>query len=126
MALPALLLLSALATVSIDAARWNERLLIVFAPSRNAPMLVRQLAVAGPGTRERDLRLVVVAGDDVDGAADDAATLRRRFDARPGEFRALLIGKDGGIKLDERAPISTERLFATIDAMPMRRGEMRR
>lgn len=37
-----------------------------------------------------------------------------------------LIGKDGGIKLASRTFPALRELFATIDAMPMRREEMRR
>jgi hypothetical protein len=36
------------------------------------------------------------------------------------------IGKDGGDKLTSASPLDAARLFATIDAMPMRREEMRR
>jgi len=35
----------------------------------------------------------------------------------------VLIGKDGGEKLRSAQPITAERLFATIDAMPMRQSE---
>jgi hypothetical protein len=41
------------------------------------------------------------------------------------EFEIILIGKDGGVKLRSKTPISLEELFSLIDAMPMRRQEMR-
>jgi hypothetical protein len=56
----------------------------------------------------------------------DGAGLRRRFNVGPGGFRALLIGKDGGVKLDQPNVIPAARLSAVIDAMPMRRDEMGR
>ena len=59
-----------------------------------------------------------------DGA--EAAALRRRLDLPATRFRAVLVGKDGGAKLASDAPIPPQKLFATIDAMPMRRDEMRR
>ena len=37
----------------------------------------------------------------------------------------LLIGKDGGVKLRSAHPIPPEALFQTVDAMPMRRSEVR-
>jgi hypothetical protein len=37
----------------------------------------------------------------------------------------VLIGKDGGEKLRRTTPLSPEELFAIVDAMPMRRAEMR-
>ena len=39
------------------------------------------------------------------------------------EFRLILIGKDGGIKLNSRK-ISLEEIFSLIDTMPMRQKEM--
>ena len=39
-------------------------------------------------------------------------------------FRVRLVGKDGGVKLDQATPIEVTTLFALIDAMPMRRAEM--
>ncbi len=41
------------------------------------------------------------------------------------EFKVVLLGKDGRIKLKSEQVISNQKLFSTIDAMPMRRNEMR-
>lgn len=41
------------------------------------------------------------------------------------EFKVVLVGKDGRIKLKSEQVISNQKLFSTIDAMPMRRNEMR-
>ena len=40
-------------------------------------------------------------------------------------FEIILIGKGGGIKLRSKTPIGVEDLLSLIDAMPMRRQEMR-
>jgi hypothetical protein len=40
-------------------------------------------------------------------------------------FEVILIGKDGGVKLRAKTPISIQELFSLIDAMPMRRQELR-
>ena len=40
-------------------------------------------------------------------------------------FEIVLIGKDGGVKLRSKTPLDVETLYAVIDAMPMRRREMR-
>ena len=42
-----------------------------------------------------------------------------------GAFAAVLVGKDGGEKFRSEGPVSPEVLFEIIDAMPMRRREMR-
>ena len=119
--------LLAAAALTIDAARWHDRLLIVFAPDPASPPLAAQRqAVDAPAFADRDLRVVEVVGDAVTGAAEPAAALRRRFHIAAGSFRVLLVGKDGGVKLDSATPLAAARLAATIDAMPMRRDEMRR
>lgn len=114
--------------------QWQNRPLVVIAPSADAPALARQLAIAethAEGWRERDMVTIVVAGDrpvSVDGipAKDlDNEALRRRYAVTGDAFAAILVGKDGTVKLRRAGPIAAERLFETIDAMPMRRREMR-
>ncbi len=98
---------------------WQSRVLLLFAPDKDDPALMRQrglLAGAGAAMGERDLVLVEVIGP-----GDPA--LRRRFGADAGHFRAVLVGKDGGAKLSSAEPLPADRLIEVIDAMPMRRGE---
>ncbi|TXN55830.1 DUF4174 domain-containing protein [Methylobacterium sp. WL18] len=97
----------------LDAYRWRSRVLVLSAPDPDDPDLRAQRA-------ERDLVVLEAVGD---GAA--ARALRAHLSLPAGEFRAVLVGKDGGAKLTEAAPIPPEKLFATIDAMPMRQGEIR-
>ena len=56
---------------------------------------------------------------------DEKITIRKRFHIQPTAFTVILLGKDGGEKLRSAAPITIERLKRTIDAMPMRKQEMR-
>ncbi|NNG11438.1 MAG: DUF4174 domain-containing protein, partial [Arenibacter sp.] len=39
-------------------------------------------------------------------------------------FKVILIGLDGGVKLNSSNVLIPSELFATIDSMPMRRAEM--
>ncbi len=101
---------------------WQSRVLLLFAPDKDDPALMRQwglLAGAGAAMGERDLVPVEVIGP-----GDQA--LRRRFGADAGHFRAVLVGKDGGAKLSSAEPLPVDRLIEVIDAMPMRRGEAAR
>ena len=41
-------------------------------------------------------------------------------------FRIVLIGKDGGVKLDQAKGISIQEVFDLIDTMPMRQAEIRK
>jgi hypothetical protein len=55
-----------------------------------------------------------------------ARLLRERFRVPSGAFSIILVGKDGGVKLDRQDRTSLEEIFALIDSMPMRQQEMRR
>ena len=114
--------------------QWQNRPLVVFAPDRTDARFRRQLAIAerhADGFAERDMVVIAVVGAEpvgVDGkpAKDLAnATLRQRYRVPAGAFAAILVGKDGTEKLRRGEAIAAETLFATIDAMPMRRREMR-
>ena len=71
--------------------------------------------------RERDLVWLEALGH-----APAAQALRARFGVEASEFRAILVGKDGGEKLTSDTPIGAQALFPLIDGMPMRQEEMRR
>ena len=108
----------------LAAYRWRERVLVISAPDADDARLSAQrqaLANADPGLRERDLRVIEAVGGDA-----AAQVMRRRLRLEPGAFTAVLIGKDGETKILAGEPIAPQRLFAVIDAMPMRRDEMRR
>ena len=114
--------------------QWQNRPLLVFAPAADTPALTRQLEIARrqrAGWRDRDMITVVIAGDapvTVEGTrAKDLSNdaLRARYGISGETFAAILVGKDGTEKLRHDAAISAAKLFQTIDAMPMRRREMR-
>ncbi len=104
--------------------RGKTRLLVVLAASDTDAELKAQrrfYTSEKEGNRERDLVIV----EALDGT-DLGGTLRRRFEVPAGEFRAILVGKDGGVKLRSASPIPSDKLFAEIDAMPMRQDEARK
>lgn len=118
----------------INAYRWHSRLLLLFAPDSSHPDYVRQwemLEDAEEGIAERDLFVFMLFEEEAGFAGRQvaspvfAADVRGQFDVAPGEFTALLIGKDGTVKRRFAQPVSTFELFTLIDAMPMRRREMR-
>ena len=41
-------------------------------------------------------------------------------------FKINLTGKDGGVKLTSKSVLTLKKLYDTIDAMPMRKSEMKR
>ncbi len=113
----------------LDSLLWKHRLLVVFAPSADDPRLVRQeRAIRGEtrAMRERDLLKIVVLPGSSSPLGFDAAALRRHYHVRAGDFRVLLVGKDGGVKRTSAAPVTPGSIFAQIDTMPMRREEMKK
>ena len=123
--IPILLAAAMAAPTTLADMRWHRRVLLVSAPHANDPGIVAQRrALAGwdEEARNRDLTIVSVIGNHVDGATDRAASLRKRFRLPESGFVAILIGKDGGEKMRSAKPIVPEVLAETIDAMPMRRA----
>ena len=118
----------------LDPWRWTVRPLLIFAPRDGDPLAAEQariLAADAAGVAERDMAVLVVGPDRVTGVlgaeppSADPALFRSRYGVTAGTFRAILVGKDGGVKLVSDEPVSTGRLFALIDGMPMRRREIR-
>jgi len=114
--------------------KWKYRPLVVFADDASVAPLVKQrrmVTASRSGLGERDVVVVWVIGNTVSAELGpkpraSATSLRGRFGAPAGSFRAVLIGKDGGTKLNSASPLAASTLYGTIDGMPMRRNEMQR
>lgn len=112
---------------TIKASKWQHRVLLVCAPTPEHPELSRQrelLAGVQPALRERDLLVREVVPAQL--PAPDQRYLRQQLGVADAGFTVLLLGKDGGVKQRATRPLTPEQLFSVIDAMPMRRQEMRR
>lgn len=98
----------------------GKRQLLVFGAEKSREvkkqlLLFRQ---AADGLRERDLQIVM---------ADTLKAGRQKHRVAAEEsFMLILVGKDGGEKFRSRTVTLPQTLFDIIDAMPMRRAEMRR
>ena len=122
-----LLAVALAASPTIAQMKWERRVLIVAAPSAEDASLAEQRRILGNWKAEgdtRDLSIVEVVGDQVRGASDPAATIRRKY-RLPSTFTAILIGKDGGEKMRSATPFPAAALEAMIDAMPMRKAGRR-
>jgi len=121
--------------VDLGEYQWENRLLLVFAPTGAEPLyqaLHESLVERGAEIEDRDLVVFEVfeSGPSTeDGESIDPATarlLRQRFRVPSGAFSVILVGKDGGVKLARQDQTSIDEIFALIDSMPMRRQEMLR
>jgi Domain of unknown function (DUF4174) len=118
----------------LAAHRWQHRLLLVFTPSLEAAparALQASLEEAACALADRDLRIGWLSVADGDRLADQplsdgyAARLRSGLGVGAGDFAVFLVGKDGGIKARYDEPPALAAVFGLIDAMPMRRAELR-
>ncbi len=115
------------------------RALLVFAPAMDDPHMLEQFnQLKGHATelKSRDLLYVPIVpeghnqpipGSKIHTASlseDELAAMRHHFNVEPAEFLVILIGKDGGEKLNSRTPVSVDQLKQLIDSMPMRKTEM--
>jgi hypothetical protein len=91
----------------LAAHRWKHRVLVIDTPRMGSAPYLQQVSVldaAAAGLKERDLLVIT--------------------QAPAPAFRVRLVGKDGEVKLDAGTPMTTDTLFALIDAMPMRQEEL--
>lgn len=120
-------------TNPLDSERWKSRPLIVVAPSdSDATWRQFQQELTKPANREAFVEREMVLYTVIDGvgkrneqALDPQATsaLLNTLGVKPdGPTRLLLVGKDGGTKVDQYAPLDASVIFATIDKMPMRQN----
>jgi hypothetical protein len=113
---------------------WEHRPIVVFAPSPDDETLERQMELFEAhraGLDDRDIVVYRVFEDEKPRGPDDvepqevADALRRRFQPT-NPFTVILVGKDTTEKLRTDDVLQIEKLFDTIDAMPMRQREMKR
>ena len=125
-------------TTGIDALmkdyQWENRVLLIFAPDSDDAILTEQsanLSGMGAGLNARDLVVVQIVSEDAvsfNGKVDTSLTSQAFYEyfvVQKADFTVILVGKDGTIKLRQTQPVTSQRLFSIIDAMPMRQREMR-
>lgn len=107
--------------------QWKKRLLVV---TQSDEKLAGHLADAAEGLRERDVQVFILTGPVTPPALRPgdklAVSLRESLKLESESAGSiLLLGKDGRTTVRwKREAFSMQALFATIDAMPMRRREM--
>lgn len=117
--------------------QWKNRILVIYEGNENSEMTELQLQnfkKAEKDYKDRDLIVLLITdkeitkvknNNSVSLAIDRSQLLKFLSVDNSKAFEVFLIGKDGGIKLKSDQVLANEKLFSTIDAMPMRRNEMR-
>jgi hypothetical protein len=116
--------------------QWNQRLLLIIANDVNADEYRQQIAglnKESQGCNERKLHVYQILPEQythnklpVTDALDwkESDKLYKKYGTAEVDFKIILIGLDGTIKLEQEKPITAKDLFDKIDAMPMREDEM--
>ena len=100
--------------------RGTSRPVIVLSDSRDDPRVARQISALDhtrPALTERNIKVLR--------DAQPGSALRKSLGVMEKGFAVVLVGKDGGVKKVWRDPVDPKQIFTVIDAMPMRRDEMR-
>ena len=98
----------------------NYRQLLIFGSELHSELVTKQKALLNnvkAGVVERDIKITVVPA---------ASELNKEYKIKPGTFIVILVGKDGSEKHRSVAILQPQKLFTIIDAMPMRRSEMKK
>lgn len=100
--------------------KWKNRVILLFAEDKNNEELKQQIEILKNKPEEnadRDLKIFKIFKN-----SESNLNLFEEYKVK-GNFKFILIGKDGGEKLRSKKLITLEELYKTIDAMPMRKVE---
>lgn len=106
---------------------WKSRVIVVYTPEADSKDFQKQkqiLAEKTKGVKERDLVVIECVGKTL--SSEDKNYVARHFNHDLSQFGVWLVGKDGGTKLSENKPTTTEKFFSLIDSMPMRQSEIKK
>ena len=111
---------------------WNRRSLVLIAPDEQDRDLERQreeLRATRGEMQQRDMTLYTLMGtrgihDGVPMSFEEVRALRDAMQLREGApFTVILMGKDGGKKMQQEGFVSPDQIYQVIDNMPMRQRE---
>lgn len=113
--------------------QWKDRLILIVAEQKNEKFQqqLTELQKHPQGLNERKLVIYQILPEKYTTGIEEenwkiSSDLYSTYKALKSDFRVILIGLDGGEKLKQTEVLSAEKLFNTIDSMPMRQSEIRR
>lgn len=127
-----LLTMSAAQSQDISSHKWNDRIVLLLTEDVSNETYQKQVAelkTEEQGLKERKLIVYHLQPDSSKKGLsanqwEKASTLFETYKKTNSGFEFVLIGLDGGIKLQQTEFITSKELFSIIDVMPMRRSEM--
>jgi hypothetical protein len=113
--------------------QWESRVLLIFTDDKNADDFKNQIKILSEnkkGLKERKLFVYQFTKNEFTTNFNEvwssSNSLYKKFVNNKDRFKVILLGLDGGIKLEQDRILSPEKLFTIIDGMPMRRNELKR
>ena len=107
----------------LDEFHWKSRVLVIVAPDGDAAAETQRhiFESSAKGMSERSIVLMEALDD-----SERSRQIKSRLSADGNRFQVFLVGKDGHTAVSSAKPLPADEVFARVDAMPMRREEMRR
>lgn len=127
--------MTTLSAQDLSVHKWENRLLILLtedAEDKAYKKQLKELSNCREGIEDRKLiiyqstREKFRMGLGTEGEWNNSRDIYKKYKGNKPGFQVLLIALDGGVKIDQSELISCEKLFDTIDSMPMRKAEMRK
>ena len=123
----------------IESYRWKHRILLLIRDAKSNTSYQEQLVALGEIDSEFEARKLLVVDVRKNGyrtinagetgqekeAWNSSTSLYATYGLREEAFCIVLIGLDGGVKLQQIERVTRRELFDIIDAMPMRRAEIK-
>jgi hypothetical protein len=113
--------------MNLEAYKWENRVLLLFAPTTDDAGFGKQKQINRKnmqGMEERQLVVLeLVPGGNSENMRQD---LLKKFEVEPDSYTLILLGKDGLEKYRSQEPVPLGEVFKIIDQMPMRRQEIRK
>ncbi|UOY07486.1 DUF4174 domain-containing protein [Muricauda sp. SCSIO 64092] len=107
---------------NLDKYLWKNRVILLFESNRHKSDYQEQLEVLQLESEELLERDIVT----VTPKNGEKPLFLENLGLENDFYGLVLLGKDGGIKLKEEFVVKPQIIFRLIDAMPMRRAEMRK
>lgn len=122
---------SALHAQNLSQHLWKNRVILIISED-NAAFERQMLAFKAneKGMNERSLVVYNLKPEEYQqvipkSEVQKSTNLFEKYKQANNSFEVILIGLDGGIKLRQKDFLSCEKLFTTIDSMPMRSSELK-
>ncbi len=111
--------------------QWENRILLVFTDDKKSDNFKHQIKILSENKKELAERKLVIYQftenyftTDFSEVWFSSNSMFKKYVNTNDSFKVLLLGLDGGIKLEQDKILSLEKLFTIIDGMPMRRSEL--